>query len=157
MTGPEAKKLREWLQGQKFLSLLVYRAWPKVYRCMKKRMSWRRLVALLVLLLLAYLLGEEALTRRYTVTVLFVLFAMWGYYQRDLEIVGLPKLWKWIERRYPHLYKRLPSEPVLRPLDIEQIGWERYVHIKAARWLNILFWTFLALILSLWRIFTHLF
>ena len=69
MIGPEAQKLRDWLESHKFLSLLVYRILPRLYRWSKKRMSWRRLATLLALLLLAYLLGQEALTRRYTVAV----------------------------------------------------------------------------------------
>ena len=155
MTGTEEEKLREFLKDRKFLSILAYRVQPVLFKWSRRFRSWRRFSILLVILLWAYATNREGLIERYSIAVLFTLLAIWSYYQRDLEIRALPKLWKWIERRYPRLYKRLPEEPPLRQLDVERLGWERYVHIRASRWLIIILSLIVAVISGLWVLFSE--
>ena len=155
MTGPEEEKLRDFLKDRNFLSILAYRVQPVFFKWFSRFRSWRRLSILLVILLWAYATNREVLIARYRIAVLFTLVAIWSYYQRDLEIRGLPKLWKWIERRYPRLYKRLPEEPPLKQLDVERLGWERYVHIRASRWLIIILSLIVAMVSGLWAFFSE--
>ncbi len=58
-----------------------------------------------------------------------------GYEGRNLEIIGLPILWSWIEMNYPKIHQHLPADPPLRSLDVKALGHRQYWAIKIRRWL----------------------
>ena len=125
-------------------SYLRTRTDPSLHECSWRCWFWGMLhpgVARLVFFTAAVSFGYFVLQRPLEVALVCVVAAtagkITGRVERNLEIKGLPRLWAWIERRHPRLYSRLPKEPPLRPLDVEKLGWRRYLGIKVIRWASV--------------------
>ena len=132
-------------------SYLKTRTDPRLHECSWRCWFWGMLspgIPRLVFFLISVYVGVFVMHRPLETALLLALTMrlgrVMGRAERDLEIVGLPVLWAWIERRHPRLYRRLPKEPPLRPLDVEKLGWRRYLGIKVIRWASVGIGIFLA-------------